>query len=304
MAMIEAGLATRLGVIDTEKGSASLYSGEAPDRKIWEFDSVQLDQFNPDQYAAALKAAEDAGFDVVVIDSLSHAWIGKGGALDLVDQKGGNKFTGWKDVTPLHRKMVDGIIGSKAHVIATMRSKTEWVMEEQLNKKGEKVQVPRKIGTAPLQRDGMEYEFDVYGSLDWSHQIKISKSRCPALQDATGIKPDYSFWQPLFDWLKSAKPAPPKPETIESPSDDPFRGNDPPIRSEPSTKPNRLWLSNLISEAINEQQFNAVKDLCTAAYEAKHISDDDVAFLVPRLKNRKEQIMSVAGGAAEVQSKS
>ena len=202
-ALIDAGLGSRLALIDTENGSASLYAGEAPDGKPWEFDSLKLDQFNPDQYVAAIDAAEKAGYDVIVIDSLSHAWVGKGGALDIVDQKSGNKFAAWKDVTPIHRKMIDKIITSKAHVIATMRSKTEYVLEP--NEKGQ--MVPRKIGVAPVQRDGMEYEFDVYGSVDWSHQIKISKSRCSAIQDATGMKPGPAFWQPLFDWLTSAKPA-------------------------------------------------------------------------------------------------
>lgn len=202
--LVEAGLGKRVAVIDTENNSASLYAGEAPDGTPWEFDTMPLKQYGPDQFTFGLQTAVKEGYDVVVVDSLSHAWIGEGGALDMVDQKGGNKFAAWKDITPLQRRMVDSIIRSPAHVIATMRSKTEYVLEEETNAAGKVVKVPRKIGMAPVQRDGLEFEFDVYGSLDTSHQLKITKTRCAVLDNATAIKPGPAFWSPLFDWLKSA----------------------------------------------------------------------------------------------------
>ena len=128
-----------------------------------------------------------------------------------MDAKGGNSFTAWKDITPLQREMVNTIVNAPAHVIATMRSKTEYVIEE--DAKGKKV--PRKIGMAPVQRDGMEYEFDLYGSLDQSGQFRISKSRCPAMTGATTFKPGFPFWSPLFDWMQSAPAAGPRPEAAE-----------------------------------------------------------------------------------------
>lgn len=204
--LVQAGMGTRVAVIDTENESSSLYAGESPDGITWDFESMNLKQFGPDVYTGAIALAFKSGFDILVIDSLSHAWNAEGGALDLVDKKGGNKFAGWKDVTPLHRRMVDAIINAPGHVIATMRSKTEYVMEQ--NERGQAV--PRKVGMAPVQRDGMEYEFDVYGSIDATTQmIRITKSRCPALNGATGIKPGPIFWQPLFDWLNSAAPSAP-----------------------------------------------------------------------------------------------
>lgn len=210
-AMKSAGLCSRIALIDTENNSASLYAGESPDGEVWAFDTLNLKQFNPDQFTNAIKTAAKEGYDCVVVDSLSHAWVGVGGALDIVDQKGGNKFTAWKDVTPLHRGMIDAIIQSPIHVLASMRSKTEYVLEE--DEKGKKV--PRKIGVAPVQRDGLEYEFDVYGSMDWSHQIKITKSRCSPMDSQTAIKPGPAFWAPLFDWLNSAATAePPKPVEV------------------------------------------------------------------------------------------
>jgi hypothetical protein len=216
--LVDAGLGTRIAVIDTENNSASLYAGEAPDGKPWDFDTMPLKQYGPDQFTFGLQTAVKEGYDVVVVDSLSHAWVGEGGVLDMVDQKGGNKFAAWKDITPLQRKMVDAIIRSQAHVIATMRSKTEYVLEDDENGK----KVPRKVGMSPVQRDGLEFEFDVYGSLDTSHQIKITKTRCPVLDNATAIKPGPQFWAPLFDWLKSAAPStatvPDEPPQFVTPS--------------------------------------------------------------------------------------
>jgi hypothetical protein len=206
--LVQAGMAKSVAVIDTENESASLYAGEAPDGVPWDFASMNLKQFGPDQFSYALNTAVNEGFDCVVIDSLSHAWIGEGGALDLVDSKGGNKFTAWKDITPLQRKMVDTIIRCNAHVLATMRSKTEYILEEQVNAHGKTVQVPVKKGMAPIQRDGLEYEFDLYGSIDQGSQLRITKSRCSLMHGQTAIKPGPQFWKPLLDWLQSAEPTP------------------------------------------------------------------------------------------------
>ena len=96
---------------------------------------------------------------MLIIDSLSHAWAGKDGALELVDKAAarerGNSFAAWRHVTPLHNAMVDAIIGARLHIIVTMRSKVEWVIEKDERGKA----VPRKIGLQPVQREGLEYEF-------------------------------------------------------------------------------------------------------------------------------------------------
>lgn len=196
-----AGLCQKVAVIDTENGGSEAYAGEAPDGAPWEFDVLNLTTFSPTTYVEALRAAVDCGYDCVVIDSLSHAWMGKDGALDLVDRKGG-QFSAWKDVTPLQRQLIDSIIQCPAHVLASLRTKSEYVVEE--NERGKKV--PRKIGMAPVQRDGVEFEFDVYGSIDQEHAIRISKSRCSGLQDAYAIKPSGDFWAPLIKWLSTTEP--------------------------------------------------------------------------------------------------
>ena len=156
----------------------------------------------------ALRFAFAIGSRVAVIDSLSHAWEGTGGALDLVDRKQGegrgNSFTAWKDVTPLHRKMVDTILASPAHVVATMRSRVEYVLET--NDRGRSV--PRRVGMAPVQRAGMEYEFDIYGSLDHTHTMTINKSRCSRIADAVVTMPGAAWLTPVLDWLKGEPEVP------------------------------------------------------------------------------------------------
>lgn len=193
-------VASRLGkkvaVIDTEKGSASKYADQ------FGFDVLELETFGPQQYIAAIKAAGDAGYDALVIDSLSHAWNGKGGALELVDQaaarsKSGNSYTAWRDVTPLHNELIDAILRAKCHVIATMRVKTEYVIEKD-EKTGKSS--PRKVGLAPVQRDGMEYEFDVVGDMD-DAKLVVTKTRCPALSKAVINEPGEEFADTLKAWL-------------------------------------------------------------------------------------------------------
>lgn len=193
---------TKIAVIDTEHGSAAKYVGERPDGTQIEFDHVTLEDFSPTNYTQFITEAGQCGYKVVVIDSLSHAWEGKGGALEQVDTKAnktGNKFTAWADVTPQHQRMVEAILRSPCHVIATMRSKTEYVL--QADSKGK--MVPTKIGLKPIQRDGMEYEFDVVCDIDTEHLLKVSKTRCPALDGMSVMKPGASFVRPLLDWLEN-----------------------------------------------------------------------------------------------------
>lgn len=169
---------SRTAVVDTERGSASLYA----DR--FDFDVIEIGPpFDPQRLVDLIKAAEKDGYDTLVIDSLSHFWEGEGGVLDIVDAAGqrahGNTYAGWKAGSPALRHLIDTILGSDLHVIGTMRSKTEYVLEE--DDRGRKV--PRKVGMAPVMRAGVEYEFTVIGDLDIEHRLTISKSRADVLAD-------------------------------------------------------------------------------------------------------------------------
>lgn len=201
---IARGLGGKVAVIDTEHGSASLYAD------LFEFDVLELDTFSPDTYVAAINAAAEAGYDVVIIDSLSHAWMGKDGALEQVDKHAarerGNSFGAWRHVTPMHNRLVETLVGAPVHIIATMRAKTEYVIEE--DSRGKKV--PRKIGMAPVQRDGMEYEFTVVGDMDYENRLIVTKTRCSALAGAVIEKPGEDVAQTLMDWLEGAAPEEPK----------------------------------------------------------------------------------------------
>jgi hypothetical protein len=204
---IAKGLGEKIAVIDTERGSASKYAGD-----VATFDVLELEHYSPRSYVEAIRAADAGGYDVLIIDSLSHAWIGKGGALEMVDaevkrSRSGNSFNAWREVTPEHNAMVEAILQSRCHVIATMRAKTEYVNE--VNERGKTV--PRKIGVAPVQRDGLEYEFDVVADVDWEHHFVVTKTRCAALDKAVIKEAGEDVAAILKRWLTDGAPQPAAP---------------------------------------------------------------------------------------------
>ncbi len=191
-------LGKRIVAIDTEHGSMSKYRGESPDDIPWQWKVCELQHFDPANYTTAIQEAAKLKPDVLIIDSLSHGWEGIGGALEQVEKSSSkNKYTAWKEVTPKHRAMIEAILAFPAHVIVTMRSKMEHVLEE--NEKGKLV--PRKVGMAPIQRPGTEYEFDIVGELDWNHTLTITKTRCPAMDGIKTERPGPEFMQPVLAWL-------------------------------------------------------------------------------------------------------
>ena len=199
-------LGTRIAVIDTEHGSASKYANEPG---MPPFDVLELDTFSPQTYIDALKAAEQAGYEVCIVDSLSHAWMGKDGALEMVDKAAkrsgsGNSYTAWRDVTPIHNAMVEALLQSRCHLIVTLRVKMEYVLET--NAQGK--QVPRKVGLAPIQREGLEYTFDVVADLDLDHTLIVTKTRCSTLNQAIISNPGSEFGEHLKAWLTDGAPMP------------------------------------------------------------------------------------------------
>lgn len=199
IAMKISGGAGRIAVVNTESGSIGKYLGDAPDGVPFDFDIITLKEFAPSSYTSSILAAAVEGYDVILIDSLSHAWEGKGGALDQVDRASDrNKFTGWKDVTPQNRKMVDSILDSPCHVITTMRTKTEYVLEPDDRGK----MVPRRVGMKPIQREGMDYEFDIVCDLNQLHVLSVSKTRCHDIDGLVVMKPGADFMVPVIKWLR------------------------------------------------------------------------------------------------------
>lgn len=193
-----AGPEGKIAAIDTEHGSLSKYAD------TFDFDVFEMDSFSPTNFMLALKAAEENGYAVFCVDSLSHFWVGKDGALEFVDMAGKrhrDNMGGWKDFRPHERAMVDAMIASPCHVLVTMRTKTDYV--EEINPSTGKMQ-RKKVGLAPVQRDGLEYEFDFIGYMDDDNNLVVDKTRCSFYTGKVLPKPDEKQFAPFSEWLKGA----------------------------------------------------------------------------------------------------
>jgi hypothetical protein len=211
----------RVGLIDTENSSSSVYANAPnPDGGTFDFDVIDLSleqgRYSPTNYVNAINAFEKAGYPVLVIDSISHAWAGEGGVLYIVDRAAEksatkNTFDAWRKGTPEQQRFIDRLLNFKGHLIVTMRSKTEYVIEE--NDRGKKV--PRKVGLSPVQRDGVEYEFDIGFELDQDHRLSVSKTRLSSLADmAPRPNPGADIGKLLLDWYNEAPEQKPPMEGI------------------------------------------------------------------------------------------
>jgi hypothetical protein len=191
------GIADKIGVpyavIDTEARSASKYA----DRFIFDVDNLESKTI--DNYITSMNEANKAGYKVLVIDSLSHAWRELTDEVDRIAQKSVSKnaFSPWAKVNPKQKRFIDAILNYPGHIIATMRSKTEWVIGEGLNGKT----APEKMGLAPEQGKGIEYEFDLLVELNQHHQGIVTKDRTGKFQDNSIDRPDEDFGVALYDWL-------------------------------------------------------------------------------------------------------
>lgn len=186
----------RFAVIDTEARSASKYADRIT------FDVDDLSDKTIDSYIMAMSECEAAGYKVLVIDSLSHAWRELTDEVDRIAQASPsrNSFSAWGKVSPKQKKLVDAILNFPGHVIATMRSKTEWVISE--NKSGRLS--PEKLGLAPEQGKGIEYEFDLLIEMSQNHAGTVTKDRTGKFQDTVIEKPDEKFGAELYRWLSDA----------------------------------------------------------------------------------------------------
>ncbi len=202
--LIAHGLGGPIGMIDTEHGSGDLYADLLPEG----YDVLRLEPpFTPGRYIDAIHALEAAGVQTIIIDSLSHAWSGEGGSLDRhgkIADRSGNSWQAWRQVTPEHNALVEAILQSPCHVIATMRAKTEYVQEKD-ERTGR--QTVRKIGLAPVMRDGIEYEVTIFMELDSQHLAHVGKDRT-RLFDGMILRPDADTGRELLAWLDSGAQEP------------------------------------------------------------------------------------------------
>lgn len=208
---IATGIGGRIAVIDTERYSAAKYA----DR--FSFDSCDLADRSIGGYVAAIKAAADAGYQVLIIDSLSHGWQELMEQVDKIAKAKyrGNSWSAWSEATPQQRALVDAILRYPGHVLATMRSKTEWQTTSDAGGKAR----PVRVGLAPEQGKGIEYEFDLLIELSTEHVANVIKDRTGKYQDKLIELPGEPFGRELAAWLSDGEPAAPLPYTDASAGD-------------------------------------------------------------------------------------
>lgn len=164
----------KIAVVDTENNSASLYSDMGP------FNTLELNaDYTPEKYIQAIKTCEDAGMEVIIIDSITHEWDGRGGIIDISNGMTGNSFTNWAKITPRHQAFIDAILQSKCHIITTVRRKQDYEMNKDSNGKT----TVTKAGLKEVTREGFEYELTLNFNLDERHNCTASKDRTGLFMD-------------------------------------------------------------------------------------------------------------------------
>jgi hypothetical protein len=186
---------TKIAVIDTENGSVELYSN------LGEFNVITLcTPFSPERYIEAIKTCENAGMEVIIIDSITHEWDGVGGCLDILTALGG-KYQDWSKVTPRHQKFVDSILQSKCHIITTVRRKQDYEMTTENGKT--KVQ---KVGTKEQTREGFEYELTLnLEFLNDNHLVKASKDRTGLFMNKPEFVITGETGKEIMNWCNTGK---------------------------------------------------------------------------------------------------
>lgn len=184
-------------IIDTESGSADLYA------HLGDYNVLPLTApFSPERYVEAIRACEKAGMEVIIIDSISHEWDGKGGCLEIVEQLGG-KYQDWAKVTPRHQSFLDAIIHSSSHVITTVRRKQDYEMTKDNNGRM-KVE---KGGLKEITREGFEYELTINLELDTKHNATASKDRTDLFMGKPAFVPTVETGETIAKWCEQGEDA-------------------------------------------------------------------------------------------------
>jgi hypothetical protein len=263
-----------IAVIDTERGSASKYA----DR--FSFDVLELEDQTIDGYVAAIREAAKAGYKVLVIDSLSHGWQT---LLEEVEKLAkakyrGNTWSAWSEGTPHQRRLVQAILNYPGHVIATMRSKTEWTTVDNNGKK-----TPQRVGLAPEQGKGVEYEFDLLVEISTEHIANVIKDRTGKFQDKLIDKPGEDFGQQLAAWLADGLPSPVAPalEPARTADATSGTGGGQPVRG--------FWLDR-VDNATTVEQLGAIGDDADEAVSTGELSTSQRKRLDLEIASRHQVI--------------
>ena len=187
-------------VIQTEAGRAQLYKSQIGPFKILEMPPP----FTPSKLIEAIELAEKSGIKFLVIDSLSDFWAGLGGVLDMHSQAAEttrNSFTAWKSVTPKHEALFNKILSSQMHIFCTLKKKSEYIMEE-VEKNGKRIQVPKKVGLADIQREGTDYRWMIQFDIDReTHHTTASKDNTGLFDGKPGFLLSEDTGKMLREWV-------------------------------------------------------------------------------------------------------
>ncbi len=181
---------SKVAVIDTENGSADLYAD------LGNYQVLQLTKpFTPERYVQALETCEKQGMEVIIIDSVSHEWEGSGGILETHGNMPGNSFANWSKVTPRHNALIQKILQCSSHVVATIRSKQDYVLNDKNGK-----MVPEKVGLKGVTREGFDYELTIVFDIGMTHQAICSKDRTGMFMDKPPIVISENTGKRILKW--------------------------------------------------------------------------------------------------------
>jgi hypothetical protein len=181
---------SKVAIIDTENGSADLYA------HLGNYNVLTLEHpFTPEKYIQAIEVCLRANMEVIIIDSISHCWDE---LLDFHSKLAGNSFTNWAKVNPRHKAFLDKILQSDAHVIATMRTKTDYVLQQKDGK-----YVPEKVGLRSMQRNGIDFEFTLVFDIDIKHFAIASKDRTGLFMGKPEFTINTATGRKILDWCNS-----------------------------------------------------------------------------------------------------
>lgn len=280
----------KICLIDTENESASLYADS------FDFDTIPLPPpFGTDRYCACISYAVRAGYDVLIIDSITPQWDGEGGILrrkeEMDRRPGSNGYANWASFTPEHEFFKQALQQSPIHMICTMRSKQDYILTA--NEKGK--QVPKKVGMAPIQRDQMDYEFTLVFDVEMDHKGSASKDRTSLFNEKIVDLANPDTARIIRDWLdKGATVA----ESQQAPANDEAPSEAmPPRTAGPSEADLKLW-ADVFKECSTLDVWNR-----TIIPLMKERGRDFVIACIAEAKRRKYKVNRVTGSYEEGSTK-
>jgi hypothetical protein len=238
------------------------------------YDIVDIDApHEPEKYVELIDFAVQEGYDILILDSTSHEWEGKGGCLEI-HQKAGGRYQDWAKVTPRHERFINAIADSKIHIIATMRGKDQYVMTQSENKNGNQSTKVEKVGVGAKQRDGFEYEFTCTFLLDQkTNTAEPFKDNTHIFENEPAVKLTEEHGKKIIKWANTSKIEPKKDyrkveeNAVASPTlEDELKSviSDINVLATELAKTNRDAVVEAIKKHHKSANYNGIKDIETA----------------------------------------